>query len=145
MLQNGMVPSPQMQASLVHHLVRDGRGDVKVDPEKFSEVFTSRFGKVRVYKIVGADQESKKYAADPNNRICDAPGSWFCRGQYPPALKDVLKKGKTFVQLEDFNKKEEDSEYQKLYMENLAKQREKNENRNSETINKKNQAGRSDL
>lgn len=122
-----------MQASLVHHLVRDGMSGIKVDPEKFSQVFRSKYGKVRVYKIVGADEESKAWAADPKNRICDAPGSWFCRGQYPPSLQEVLKKGKTFVQLEDFNRKEDDSEYQKQYMENLEKQRKARENDEAKT------------
>lgn len=54
------------------------------------------------------------------NRVCDAPGSWFCRGQYPPALQKILKEKKDFKQLEDFNQKEgDDSEYQKKYFENL--------------------------
>ena len=67
--------------------------------------------------------------ADPANRICDAPGSWFCRGQYPPALEKVLKEKRDFKQLEDFNYKTEgeDSEfhdqYQKEYMENLLKKK----------------------
>ena len=25
-------------------------------------------------------------AEPPENRLCDAPGSWYCPGQYPPAL-----------------------------------------------------------
>lgn len=111
-----------MQASLVNHLVSNGMRGVTVDPEKFREVFRSKYGKVRVYKIVGADEESKAWCADPKNRICDVPGSWFCRGQYPPALQEALNKGKTFAQLEDFNKKEDDSEYQRLYMETVKKQ-----------------------
>ncbi len=126
-VRRGVMPSPKMSASLVHHLVRHGTGEIKVDRDKFREVFRSKFGKVRVYKIMGKDEESKAWAADPKNRVCDAPDSWFCPGQYPPALQEVLNKGKAFVQLEDFNKKEEDSEYQKLYMENLEKQRQKKE------------------
>merc|ERR1712038_1898282 len=124
-IRPGVMPSRKMSASLVHHLVSHGMRDVKVDSDKFREVFRSQYGKVRVYKIMGKDEESKAWAADPKNRICDVPGSWFCRGQYPPALQEVLDKGKAFVQLEDFNKREEDSEYQKLYMENLEKQRQK--------------------
>lgn len=56
------------------------------------------------------------------NRICDAPGSWFCRGQYPPGLNKVLAEKKDFAQLEDFNikgKGEDDSDYQREYFENL--------------------------
>ena len=32
-------------------------------------------------------QESKEWLADPANRVCDAPGSWYCVGRYPPALE----------------------------------------------------------
>ena len=123
------MPSAKMHASLVNHLVTNGMRNVQVDPNLFEEVYRTKYGKVRIYKIVGADEKSKEWSADPKNKICDAPGSWFCRGQYPPALREVLDKGKTFVQLEDFNKKEEDTEYQKQYMESLRKQREKKENK----------------
>lgn len=41
--------------------------------------------------------------ANPENRICDAPGSWYCTGQYPPALWPLIAKRKNFQQLEDFN------------------------------------------
>jgi dolichyl-diphosphooligosaccharide--protein glycosyltransferase len=65
-------------------------------------------------------QESKAWVADPANRICDAEGSWFCRGQYPPALQKILKEKKDFRQLEDFNAEHEhDAEYQRQYHENL--------------------------
>ena len=93
---------------------------VQVDPEKFREVFRSKYGKVRVYKILGVDEESKAWASDPENRICDIEGGWYCRGQYPPALKEVIDKRLDFTQLEDFNRdKNIDSEYQKQYFENL--------------------------
>ena len=128
-IRAGMMPSPKMEASLVNHLVSNGMRGVEVNPEQFIEVFRSKYAKVRIYKIVGVDEESKKWGDNPKNKICDAPGSWFCRGQYPPALEEVLEKGKTFVQLEDFNKKEDDTEYQKLYMEKLAKQREERQQR----------------
>ncbi|CAL1162522.1 unnamed protein product [Cladocopium goreaui] len=42
--------------------------------------------------------------ADPKNRICDAPGSWYCVGQYPPALEKLIAKRRNFAQIEDFNK-----------------------------------------
>ena len=89
----------------------------------FNEVYRSKYGKVRIYKILGVDEESKKWVADPANRKCDAPGSWFCPGQYPPALNAILSKGKDFSQLEDFNKrkggKDADDEYTKKYFEDL--------------------------
>lgn len=115
--------------------------EVEVNPAQFREVFRSKYAKVRIYEIVGVDEESKKWGDDPKNKICDAPGSWFCRGQYPPALQEVLEKGKTFVQLEDFNKKEDDTEYQKLYMEKLAKQREERKQREADMRKKARESG----
>jgi dolichyl-diphosphooligosaccharide--protein glycosyltransferase len=109
----------------------------------FLQVYQSKYGKVRIYKVMGVSQESKAWAADPANRICDgdairisscthahtltltlthtAPGSWYCVGQYPPAIDKIFeKKGvvkRDFAQLEDFNtKKDERSRrYQEEY------------------------------
>jgi len=92
---------------------------VKADPTKFKEVFRSKYGKVRIYKILGVSKESKEWVQ--NNRVCDVPGSWYCPGQYPPALQSVLSKRKDFAQLEDFNTKKSDDDYQKAYFENLNK------------------------
>ena len=67
-------------------------------------------------------EESKRWIADPANRVCDAPGSWYCAGQYPPALKSILAEKRDFSQLEDFNKKnkiEDDTEYQRKYFEDM--------------------------
>ena len=49
-------------------------------------MYTSRYNKVRIFKVVNVSSKSKKWVADPANRDCDAPGSWYCPGQYPPAL-----------------------------------------------------------
>jgi dolichyl-diphosphooligosaccharide--protein glycosyltransferase len=111
-----------MADSLVYKLVADGlQAGVEVDRNRFREVYSSKYGKVRIFKVQSVSQESKEWVADPANRICDAPGSWFCRGQYPPALQKVLQGKKDFKQLEDFNSKdkEDDSEYQKEYFANL--------------------------
>ena len=67
------------------------------------KVYTSRYNKVRIFKVVGASTKSKKWVADPANRVCDAPGSWYCPGQYPPALNKIFEKRRAFKQLEDFN------------------------------------------
>jgi dolichyl-diphosphooligosaccharide--protein glycosyltransferase len=110
-----------MRASFLYSLHSNGlEPGVVADPSKFKEVYKSKYGKVRIYEILGVDQESKKWVADPKNRICDVPGSWFCRGQYPPALTDVLSKKRDFAQLEDFNRKTtRDEDYQKQYFEHL--------------------------
>lgn len=114
-------PSPMMKASFLYNLHSQGiTPGVEVDPSKFREVFRSAYGKVRVYELLGVDEKSKSWVADPNNRICDVQGGWYCRGQYPPALKEVLEKKKDFAQLGDFNSHEGgDEEYQKQYFENL--------------------------
>ncbi len=64
---------------------------------RFKEVYQSKHGKVRIYKILSVSNESKEWV--PKNRLCDAPGSWFCPGQYPPGLQKVLKEKKDFRQV----------------------------------------------
>ncbi len=98
------------------HAIVEG---VIADPNKFAEVYRSKFGKVRIYEILNIDEDSKAWVADPQNRICDEPESWFCRGQYPPALNDVLIQKKDFSQLGDFNSKQSDPEYQEQYFKKL--------------------------
>jgi dolichyl-diphosphooligosaccharide--protein glycosyltransferase len=114
-----------MKESLVYKLVQNGVvPGVEVDRNRFGMVYASKYGKVRIYKILSVSKESKEWVADPANRVCDAPGSWYCRGQYPPALEKVLTIKKDFKQLEDFNakgKEDHDSEYQKQYMKNLPR------------------------
>lgn len=113
-------PSQAMQESLLYKLVNDGlKPGVRADPNRFTHAFMSKYGKCRVFKIQSVSQESKEFAANPANRKCDAPGSWFCPGQYPPALTKILAQKRDFTQLENFKNKEDDSEYQKKYFENL--------------------------
>jgi len=90
---------------------------VKADPKLFKEAYTSKHNLVRIFQVLGVSEESKAWAADPNNWQCDAPGSWYCNGQYPPAIKPLIEKRKNFKQLEDFNtgKDSEAEAYQKAY------------------------------
>lgn len=107
-----------MERSLLYRLHGNGiKPGVKADETKWKEVHRSKYGRVRVYKILNVDEESKKWV--PENRICDVEGGWFCRGQYPPGLSEILEKKKDFAQLEDFNRGEADEEYQKQYFEAL--------------------------
>merc|ERR1719410_831528 len=78
---------------------------VKVNSKFWKEVHTTKYGLMRIFKVMNVSKESKNWVADPANRICDAPGSWYCIGQYPPALKPLIDKRRSFAQLEDFNKK----------------------------------------
>jgi dolichyl-diphosphooligosaccharide--protein glycosyltransferase len=105
-----------MLYKLHSHKLKPG---VEVDPNRFKLVYHSRYGKVRIFKVLKVSKESKDWAKDPKNKICDG-GGWVCKGQYPPALTKILAQKKDFRQLEDFNiKGEDDSEYQRQYMENL--------------------------
>merc|ERR1719486_604998 len=112
-----------MEESLLYKLHSSGlKPGVQVDPNRFREVFRSKFQKVRIYQVLKVSQESKKWVADPANRVCDAPGSWYCVGQYPPALDKLIAKRKNFAQLEDFNKKgQQKSAYTKLIEERQKK------------------------
>jgi dolichyl-diphosphooligosaccharide--protein glycosyltransferase len=113
-------PSSMMRRSLLFNLHGHGiKQGVTVPEDRFQEVYRSKYGKVRIYKIMGVDEDSKKWVADPANWKCDAPGSWYCPGQYPPALKPFLDAKIDFAQLEDFNRGISDEEYQKKYFEHL--------------------------
>ena len=119
----GGMPTPMMKKSLLYKLTQFGyKKEVKVDPKRFEHVFTSKYGKVRIFKIVNVSQKSKKWVANPENRVCDAPGSWYCTGQYPPALKSLIAKRKNFRQLEDFNvgQDKQSSKYQEEYMKQMS-------------------------
>ena len=118
-------PSKMMRESMLYKLHSHGlQPGVVADPNRFREQYSSRFGKCRVFKILSVSQESKDWVSNPANRKCDAPGSWFCRGQYPPGMQKILKEKRDFSQLEDFNNKgDKDSEYQKQYFENLDRKK----------------------
>merc|ERR1711879_804193 len=107
-----------MAESFVYKAVKHdllGGSGVSLNPKLFREVHSTKYGMIRIYKIMNVSEESKQWVADPANRVCDAPGSWYCVGQYPPALNKLIAKRKNFAQLEDFNKKgQEKSAYTKL-------------------------------
>jgi hypothetical protein len=50
----------------------------------------------RIYEVQNVSQESKQWIADPKNRICDAPGSWYCymaahgTDLYPRSIFDLV-------------------------------------------------------
>eukprot|EP01006_Ploeotia_vitrea_P025441 TRINITY_DN58306_c0_g1_i1.p1 TRINITY_DN58306_c0_g1~~TRINITY_DN58306_c0_g1_i1.p1 ORF type:complete len:968 (+),score=-64.39 TRINITY_DN58306_c0_g1_i1:305-2905(+) len=111
-------PTPSMAESLLYKLsVFHQRPGVQVDEKLFSLVYQSKYGKVRIYKVHNVHKGSKQHTADPESRICDAPGSWHCTGVYPPALEKLLNKTttrKAFQQLEDFNVKKKQTEEERL-------------------------------
>jgi len=113
---SGGHPTPMMAQSFLYKAVNHGVKDgVTLNPKYWKEVHTTQYGLMRVYKVLNISQESKDWVADPKNRVCDAPGSWYCVGQYPPPLAPLIAKRRNFAQLEDFNKKgAEKSAYTRL-------------------------------
>ncbi|KPA86001.1 putative mitochondrial oligosaccharyl transferase subunit [Leptomonas pyrrhocoris] len=111
-------PTPTMRASLLYNLHENKVAPgVEVDPALFQEVYTSKYGLVRIYKVMNVSRESKRWVADPANRVCNPPGSWICPGQYPPAkeIQAMLAHRVEFEQEGTFNPKRNDS-YYKAYM-----------------------------
>ena len=116
-------PTPMMEKCLLYRMVNYGQQGVKkLDPSRYTHAFTSKYGKVRIFKVRSVSKKSKDWVADPANKLCDAPGSWYCVGQYPPAIQWLIAKRKPFKQLEDFNVKgtEEDREYQEEYHKRMS-------------------------
>mmetsp|Transcript_24548 Transcript_24548/g.70471 ORF Transcript_24548/g.70471 Transcript_24548/m.70471 type:complete len:903 (+) Transcript_24548:58-2766(+) len=108
-------PTPMMAKSLLYKAVKHNLAPgVKLDPKYFQEVHTTKYGKMRIYKVMNVSQESKDWIADPNNRVCDAPGSWYCVGQYPPALSKLISMRRNFAQVEDFNRGGQKSAYTRM-------------------------------
>jgi len=120
--QNGN-PTDMMKDSLLYKLVlHNQKKGSRANPHLFKEAYSSKHGLVRIFKVMNVSEESKAWAANPENWECDAPGSWYCNGQYPPAIKPLIDMRNNFKQLEDFNAKgsDEDAEYQKAYHEKLG-------------------------
>lgn len=113
------VPTQSMKNSLLYNLHQHGIAPgVDVDPKLFVEVHKSRYGLVRIFKVVNVSKESKLWVRNQTNRVCDFEGSWICPGQYPPAedLQALLRTKRSFGQLEDFNRNQKDDEYHENYM-----------------------------
>jgi dolichyl-diphosphooligosaccharide---protein glycosyltransferase len=78
-------PTESMANSMLYKMHRNGlEPGVKVNKKYFEDVYQSKYGLVRIYKILNISETSKQWLADPANRLCDRPGSWYCPGQYPP-------------------------------------------------------------
>merc|ERR1712139_448477 len=119
----GGKPTPMMEKSLLYKLVKNNiDAGATVNDELFQEVHTTQYGYMRIYKVQNVSQASKKWGMNPDNRKCDAPGSWYCVGEYPPALSPLIDKREAFKQLEDFNDgrdeatRQKAAEYQRQYM-----------------------------
>jgi dolichyl-diphosphooligosaccharide--protein glycosyltransferase len=90
-------PTPMMAASLLYKLHTGTQ-----DQNLFEHVFDSKYGKVRIYRVKRVSRKSKAWISSSENLICDAPGSWYCVGQYPPALNKLMLKKEAFTQVSSF-------------------------------------------
>eukprot|EP00406_Dinophysis_acuminata_P003932 CAMPEP_0179227180 /NCGR_PEP_ID=MMETSP0797-20121207/9188_1 /TAXON_ID=47934 /ORGANISM="Dinophysis acuminata, Strain DAEP01" /LENGTH=833 /DNA_ID=CAMNT_0020934215 /DNA_START=92 /DNA_END=2593 /DNA_ORIENTATION=- len=119
----GGEPTPMMARSFLYKAVNHNlQPGVKLNQQLWKEVHTTKYGLMRIFEVLNVSKESKEWLADPANRECDAPGSWYCIGQYPPALQPLIAKRNNFAQLEDFNKRgREKSAYTKLIEDERAK------------------------
>jgi dolichyl-diphosphooligosaccharide--protein glycosyltransferase len=78
-------PTKSMEASMLYKMHSgDLKPGVTIDKKLFTEAYKSKYGLVRIWKIQNVSLETKAWLADPANRQCDRPGSWYCPGQYPP-------------------------------------------------------------
>jgi len=115
-------PTPMMKKSLVYNLyMHEKMAGVRADPQRFQLVYKTKYDMMRLFRVLNVSEESKQWVADPKNKICDAPGSWYCVGQYPPALKKLISMRKSFSQVEDFNKKGEKTAYTRMVEKNRDK------------------------
>ncbi|KAH8614138.1 putative Oligosaccharyl transferase STT3 subunit [Trypanosoma vivax] len=95
-------PTPMMERSLLYNLHAFGvYPNVRLDRSLFQPVYVSRFGLVKIFKVMNVSEESKAWVADPRNRRCNPPGSWLCSGQYPSAkeIQDLLAKRTDYRQV----------------------------------------------
>ncbi|PBJ69487.1 oligosaccharyl transferase subunit [Trypanosoma cruzi cruzi] len=111
-------PTPMMRMSLLYNLHVSGEHPSPAIDNMFRLAYRSRHGLVKIYKVMNVSAESKAWVADPKNRKCDAPGSWLCAGQYPPAkeIQEMLARRIDYGQLEDFNRGKRDDAYYRAYM-----------------------------
>eukprot|EP00930_Biecheleria_cincta_P015422 TRINITY_DN1287_c0_g2_i2.p1 TRINITY_DN1287_c0_g2~~TRINITY_DN1287_c0_g2_i2.p1 ORF type:complete len:871 (-),score=115.64 TRINITY_DN1287_c0_g2_i2:314-2926(-) len=90
-------PTPMMARSLLYRLVKHDLDGVRVNEKLFKHLHTTKHGMLRIFQVMNVSQESKDWIADPSNRVCDAPGSWYCVGQYPPALSNLIAKRRSWL------------------------------------------------
>jgi len=111
-------PTPMMAQSLLYKLCQG----VGVNETYFKHAYSSKYGKVKIYRVQQVSKRSKDWIADPKNRVCDAEGSWYCTGQYPPALQSFIATRRDFKQLEDFNVKKDahSQKYHEEYMRRMG-------------------------
>lgn len=72
----------------------------------FSQVYKSRYGKVRIFQILQVEEESKKWVE--LNKSCDTPDGWICPGQYPPKLRPYFSEESAIFYLDVLESSQDD-------------------------------------
>lgn len=86
-------PSKMMANSFVYHATTGYQDNDPAFAGRFKPVFQSKFGAVRIFKIAKSSMKSKRLAFDVNRWKCDAPGSWYCPGDYSGQLSKLREIG----------------------------------------------------
>ncbi|CCW71933.1 unnamed protein product [Phytomonas sp. Hart1] len=89
---NSRTPPKMLRQSFLYNMHEHGVGGVELNQSLFREVYRSKYNLVRIFEVLNVSKKSKRWIADPANRVCYPPGSWSCSGQYPPAkpIQDML-------------------------------------------------------
>ena len=57
--EGGGKPTPMMAKSMLYKMHQDGKNGVRVDPALFKLAYESRYGKVRIFKVLKVSKKSK--------------------------------------------------------------------------------------
>ena len=88
-------PSASMRESLLFKLSAAGMQPDVEAPERYEEAYASKNRMVRIWKVLDVDEETKRATNAGEHKVCDA-GGWYCPGQYPEKLREVLSAKRDF-------------------------------------------------
>ena len=88
-------PSESMRQSLLFKLSASGIAPDVEALTHYEEAYTSKNRMVRIWKVLDVDEETKRATNAGEHKVCDA-GGWYCPGQYPEKLREVLSTKRDF-------------------------------------------------
>ena len=88
-------PSDSMRQSLLFKLSASGIAPDVEALTHYEEAYTSKNRMVRIWKVLDVDEETKRATNAGEHKVCDA-GGWYCPGQYPEKLREVLSTKRDF-------------------------------------------------
>jgi dolichyl-diphosphooligosaccharide--protein glycosyltransferase len=73
-IYHGGKPTKMMENYLLYKMCLNGQPGVKpLNSSLFRQVFMSKYGNVKIFKIMKASKRSKEWIANRDNRVCEAP------------------------------------------------------------------------